>query len=522
MAMFQKISTQPLWVVPIAVVILIRVLLLNVNSAEWGDSYRILRASNYVRYLSYPEDEKRPPLFSALLAIRPGNVDAVLWGRIFMLGVSFLELFVFYLLCKKYLPTQNRRLLALLFLFLNPVYLYWSIRIYADVPFSLLVLLCFYVFEVWREKVANGQKPSAILLILMGLICGLGILTRFEGYLLAASTGMGIFFVGQKQTGSKIKALLKFVLATGIIILPWLIYRNPLTSSYFEEPAGRKYDLSMFLTYLTSYLLVLGVLPAFAVIANLVKDNWKQKILTSFKKYPHIIIFVVLESLLILAWPAAVPRLFVPVIPFLVILLVKSLDGFERQTKGCAIICSTVLIALYIVVQNKIRLQFLGPHTLVFITVIILGVLGSLAMVTKNRALFITSALISMLALSASTIYLHKDVYKSIVDVARFPLREPAGKIIHNDTAGIISWYHPTSEYKNYDTKKYLTQEYLDQNQFQYVIITNEFDPNLEIDLKKRPYLELIKESNYARGGKMFFTWLVKVKNETINSNTLL
>jgi len=457
-----------------------------------------------------------------LLAIRPAGIDAVLWGRIFMLGISFLALFVFYLLCKKYLPTQHQRLLALVFLFLNPVYLYWSIRIYADVPFSLLVLLCIYVFEVWREKVANGQKPSAILLILMGLICGLGILTRFEGYLLAMSIAVGIFFVAQKQTGSKVKKLVGFILATGIIILPWLIYRNPLTSSYFEEPAGRKYDFTMFLTYLISYLFVLGVLPAFAVMTNILRDDWKQKILTIIQRYPHIIVFVVLESLLILAWPAAVPRLFVPVIPFLVILLVKSLDGFELQTKGRTIICSTVLIALYIVVQNNLRLQFLGPHTLVFITVIILGIVGSFALLIKNRAVFITSAVLSMLALSASTIYLHKDVYKSIADIAGFSLREPAGKIIHNDTAGIIGWYRPSSEYKNFDNKKYLTQEYLVQNQVQYVIITNEFDPNLEIDLKKRPYLELIKESNYTRGGKMFFTWLVKVKNETINNNTLL
>lgn len=522
MAMFQKIGTGAFWTISVVILILIRLLLLNVNSAEWGDSYRILRASNYVRQLSYPDDEKRPPLFSALLAIRPYNIDAVVWGRIFMLGISFTTLFTFWLLCKKSLPTQNQRLLALVFLFLNPVYLYWSIRIYADVPFSLLVLLCFYIFEIWREKKEGGQKPSAILLILLGLTCGLGIITRFEGYLLAVSTAIGIFLVGQKQTGSKIKALVKFIFATGVIILPWLLYKNPLSSSYFEEPVGRKYDFTMFLTYLVSYLYVLGVLPAFAMMAGLVKTDWKQKISTGTKKYPHIISFVMLESVLILAWPAAVPRLFVPVIPFWVILLVKSLDGLEQQTKGWAIVGSMVLIALYIVVQNKLRLQFLGPHTLVFSTIIILGIAGSFALIIKNRALVITSAILSMLALSASTIYLHKGVYKSIVDIARFPLREPAGKIIHNDTASIISWYHPTSEYKNFDNKKHLTREYLTENQIAYLIITNEFDPNLEIDLKKRPYLELVKESNYARSGKMFFTWLVKVKNEAINSNTLL
>ncbi len=506
----------------LATLFLIRALSLNVNSAEWGDSYRILRASNYVRQFSYPDDEKRPPLFSALLAVRPAGIDAVLWGRIFMLGISLLALFVFYLLCKRYLPTQSQRLLALAFLFFNPVYLYWSMRIYADVPFSLLVLLCFYIFEIWREKSANGQKSSAILLILMGLICGLGILTRFEGYLLAASTGMGIFLVAQKRTESKIKTLLVFIFVAGIIILPWLIYKNPLTSSYFEEPAGRKYDSTMLLTYLTSYLFVLGFLPAFAVMTSLVKTDWKQKIRYTIKKHPHITSFVVLESLLILAWPAAVPRLFVPVIPFLVILLVKSLDEFRKQTKISMTIYSAVLIALYTVVQNNLRLQFLGPHTLVFSAVVVLGIIGSFALSLKNQALFITTSLLSMLALSASTIYLHKDIYKSIVDIAKFPLREPAGKIIHNDTASIINWYHPTSEYKNFDNKKYLTQEYLAENGVTYLIITNEFDPNLEIDLKKRPYLELIQESKYTRGGKMFFTWLVKVQNETINSNTLL
>ena len=146
----------------VLIAVILRLWLVNINSAEWGDSYRILRASNYVRQFSYPEDEKRPPLFSILLAIRPTGIDAVLWGRIFMLGVSFLALFVFYLLSKEYLPTQNQRLLALVFLFLNPVYLYWSVRIYADVPFSLLVLLCFYIFEIWM-KICMKSYPLSVL-----------------------------------------------------------------------------------------------------------------------------------------------------------------------------------------------------------------------------------------------------------------------------------------------------------------------------------------------------------------------
>lgn len=119
-----------------------------------------------------------------------------------------------------------------------------------------------------------------------------------------------------------------------------------------------------------------------------------------------------------------------------------------------------------------------------------------------------------MLILSTSTIYLHKDIYRSIKEISTFSLREARGKIIHNDTAGIVNWYFPESKYKSLDvdSKKFLAWKYLQKNSVDYIILTNEFVPNLEIDLKKRPYLELVKESKHITGGKMFFTWLIKVQ----------
>lgn len=486
-----------------AFIIVSRILLINVNSAEWGDSYRILRASNFVREFSYPTDEKRPPLFSALLAIRPDAVDPVLWGRLFMLLVSGTSMLVFYKLCRKFLPTKNQRALALLFLFLNPVYLYWSLRIYADVPFSLLVMLCFLVLELWKEK------PSTAYTGVMGLLCGLAILTRFEGYLLSLATLLGLAVISK----NKVKTLLIFSLATGLAVLPWLIYRNPFTSSYFEEPVGRKYDFEMLITYVISYLFVLGVIPAGALAINYLGKVRSTVLPTVVKRYPHILAFVLLESALILIWPAAVPRLFVPVIPFLVIALVKNIDTFFVGNKvRAAGIVSVLLTLVYTIVQNKLRLQFLGPNTTVFAIVVATSAIVTLLMVLKKRRLFILSAALSMLALSVSTIYLHKDVYRSIKEISNFSLREAHGKIIHNDTASIVNWYFPKSEYKNFDNKKYLTQGYLLEEGVDFIIITNEFDPNLEIDLKKRPYLHLVTESKYVRGGKMFFTWLVKVQ----------
>lgn len=514
------------FVIAIVATLIARTLLINVNSAEWGDSYRILRASNFVQQFSYPSDEKRPPLFSIPLAIRPTNIDAVLWGRVVMLGISFLSLYVFYKLSKKYLATQNQRIFAITLLALNPVYLYWSLRIYADVPFSLLVMLCFYVFELWREKWNDQDKPSMLYPAVMGFICGLGILTRFEGHLLTLATIIGILVVAKAPSGQRIKVSAVFFLSVALVTLPWLIYRNPLTSSYFEETAGRKYDIEMLLTYLVSYIFVLGIIPAGSLSVIYFSRKSPMKLPSAFKKYPHIVIFILLESFLILAWPAAIPRLFVPIIPFLIIAFVKSFasspvwkdrydEGSAMTTRKSAItgVLAMILTAIYIIAQNHLRLQFLGPHTVVFVFISAVSVICTLSIILKHRQLFILSAVISMLTLSASTIYLHKDIYRSIKEISTFSLSAVAdGKIIHNDTASIVNWYFPESEYKNLDNKKYLTQEYLTENNIDYIILTNEFDPNLEINLKKRPYLELVKESKHTTGGKMFFTWLIKVQ----------
>ena len=49
--------------------IFIHLILININVAEWGDSYRILRASEHIRNdFTYPLDEKRPPLYSIFLS----------------------------------------------------------------------------------------------------------------------------------------------------------------------------------------------------------------------------------------------------------------------------------------------------------------------------------------------------------------------------------------------------------------------------------------------------------------------
>ena len=266
----------PLSFYALIIFFIFHIVLFNVNTAEWGDSYRILRASEFIRQGSYPIEEKRPPLFSIFTALRPSFVDAVVWGRVVVFVFSLLAFLLFNELLKIYIKENKYRFLALLFFMFNPVYLYWSLRIMADVPFSFFVLLAFYISKKYSNR--GYLKP-----ILLGFISGLSILTRFEGYLLFGSLILGAFFnwkdlekiiESKKCFLSKLfklifknwKALVIVGLTTSFTILPWVLYRNPFKSSYFEETSRRTYDFKMIWIYFVSITYSFGFSSAFYFI----------------------------------------------------------------------------------------------------------------------------------------------------------------------------------------------------------------------------------------------------------------
>lgn len=492
----------------ITTLLILRVSITNINKAEWGDSYRILRASNFIRNFSYPKDEKRPPLFSALLAIRPQNVDPVFWGRGFMLFLYLLTLFVFYKYLKFFFPYNKQKLLALAFLIINPVYLYWSLRIYADLLFSFFVLCSFYAFENYK------QKPNIKNLFLMGFLCGLAVLTRFEGYLLSASLAFSIFTINKKPSITLLKELTIFAFGFTFTSIWWLIYQNPLSSAYFQEAKERSYGLRSFAVFSISYLYMLGSVTPFALILNTVKIEIKE-IIKLINKYPNIFAFIILESILIMLWPAAVPRLFVSLAPVFVVFYVKSLKYFDKDVnkKTGVFLTSLLLWMIYILAQGAIREQFFGSQKTISLMIVVLGLASLFAIYFKLEKIYIASSFFSALLMSFSVIYIHKNIYASIREITSFPLREivKCDKTWHNDLSGIVSWYIPNSDYKNFDNKKYLELGYLEKEGVDCLIITNEFNPDMQIDLGKRPYLSLTNKSEIKRGGKIFFTWLIKV-----------
>ena len=385
----------------------------------------------------------------------------------------------------------------------------------ADVPFSFFVLLAFYLLSKW-DKV--GYKR----LLVLGATCGLAILTRFEGYLLFAGVITGVVF---KKNENRMKLSFRSIflkvyenkwklvvlgLTTLVVLIPWLTYRNPLRSSYFEETSGRTYDLKMIWIYFSSLLFSLGFTGAFYFIFR--RFNPSRRF---FTENIGISTFIILEMSLILLWPAAIPRLFVPLVPFFIILLVMCLKDFswsENSGKDTAGFFALLLL-FFVISQYFLKLQFLMPVKTIFGILVLIQVISIVFIYFGKKRLFLASILISSIVWSLSVIYIHKDIYTAIKSASLFTAENLRGKVVYNDTTSTSDWYLNYSglssevrgEKWDFLEKGNLSYTKLLKEDVSYVITTNEdgneFDRGIE-DLK---HLKLIQSFRYNIGSKEFF-----------------
>lgn len=508
--------------------IIVHIALFNVNVAEWGDSYRILRASEFIRDGSYPSNEKRPPLFSIFTALRPDFIEQVTWGRVVMLVFSLLSFFIFNKLVKIYIKNQKYQFIALMLFTFNPIYLYWSIRIMADVPFSFFVMSGFYIFKKTFDKSIKKY-------LLLGLVSGLSILTRFEGYLFLFSLLTAVLLSNVTLKDLIVKKnfisiilvqlrkgwinLLILGLSAFVTILPWILYRNPLDSSYFGETARRIYDLKMVWVYLVSLLFSIGSVIAFYFFILDFKG-----VGDFFSKNVDISVFTLFELILILLWPSAVPRLFVALIPIFIIVLTKCIerdfesDRYNSQKKILDNLLPYFLFLVFIISQYFLKLQFLITDKILFVILVFLQVVVILSYTLKKKILFLAVLIVSSIVWSLSIIFMHKDIYSAIKSAAIYSKDNLSGNVVYNDTASVADWYinyySPREDLRgrkmNFMSRSDLRYNNLSGKKVSYLIATNENGALFYKDIDTLKHLKLIESFRYNIGDKELFANIYK------------
>lgn len=399
----------------------------------------------------------------------------------------------------------------------------------ADVPFSFFVLLFFYLNSKWPKK-------DYLKIFLLGIVCGLSILTRFEGYLLLGAGIVEVIFQREDLFKNKIKIknilsvflknfgnMIPLVLATLLVIGPWLVYRNPLRSKYFDEAEKRVYDLKMIWTYFTSLIYILGFTSGISFVIL------KFKIAKDFLlKNIGLTAFILLELVLILFWPAAIPRLFAPLIPFFIIVTTKCLEFYmeecntEPKRDYRVLLANIFFVLFYLLSQYFLKLQFLVLGYRMLAAVFLIQVTSLILLFLRKNNVYFVSIVFSSIFWSIYTINMHRYVFKTVKEASQYASDNLVGTIAYNDISAIPDWYLNISDSKCdnsgvhmlFEDNVNLKYSKLKDKKIDYLILSNEHNPDVSVGLEKRKYLQPIKEFSYNVNETVFFAKIIRFNQD--------
>ena len=193
--------------------------------------------------------------------------------------------------------------------------------------------------------------------------------------------------------------------------------------------------------------------------------------------------------------------------------IVRGLSQFWAKYLGFQVIPFGLLLFLYIVSQFFLKLQFLVLVRSVFILVILLQLLMAYTIIRRTSKGFYFLLVIILLIWSFSTIWIHKDIFRSINSASIFIKNNLKGEVVHNDVSYVSSWYlkQNGTYFSKIEKDSTSFEDYLNTGA-SYVLVTNEHNTDLSFDIEKRPYLTLLKDFEYKVNGKVFFSRIYKLK----------
>jgi len=272
----------------------------------------------------------------------------------------------------------------------------------------------------------------------------------------------------------------------------------------------------MVLIYILSFLFSFGVAagPYFLYKA-------KATTLKLFRAHYPIAGFILFELVLVLVWPAAVPRLFIPILPFFILVLTVGIFEFvakERVNRTAVGIVLLILLGLYVIGQYVLRLQFLVSSRSYFMAITLVQLVIAAACLSKTKKYLPVLVFLSSLLWSFFVIDAHRLIFISVKNAGEYVAQNLSGTVAYNDVSSVSDWYTnykgstTRGFYYNTDSKKNLDYKNLLSAGIDYLIITNEHNTTMTLDLEKRPYLELLKEFRYNVNGSEFFAKVIKLR----------
>jgi len=449
----------------ILLIIISRSLFINYNFAEWGDSYHYIKAGEYITKFSYPKEEKRLPLYPLVISLGSLTPNPIVFARYINFIIFVLSILLTYDISYRVFKSQTASFLTVLILAFNPLFFYWSLRIMAINLLALLVIV-----SVWI-KVRLRSKYKYLVL---GLLSGLAFLTRFDGLLLFFSFAFVLLYK------RRFLDLVKLSSASLVTVSPWLL-RNQIMfgsfykSNYFSELSQFSYGLTDAMVWLATVLFLFCAPYIWSFLTKKVSIKLVDPVWITY-----FLLIIILNFL----WPAAVPRLFVPVLPIISVsivglLLIVNLEKKEVK-KGL------FLILAFFVLRSLVRRPFLlfGKFGLLFVLFFNLISLFWASLNFKITKIFaVLVLLMAQFIVLYSVLKLHKNVGRTVLEASNYALSKK-GLIAYSDETGVTQYYLNNDRGLRFNQSLSAKDQYnwVKENKVLYIVETSERNEGEALD----------------------------------------
>lgn len=258
----------------------------------WDEPVYLSNAQSHLTPTHFTEDFRFPGLEYILAGAFSLFGSSLFVAQIVMVLFSLLGIFAFYLLAKElFIQTKNSTLfeiVATLSFALLPPMIFWSFRVYTDIPSVACMLLSIYFFirsipiQKKSKKFLSSRCSKLYWCVaLAGVFASLSFLLRFSTILFVIP--LGIYLLWTKR----FKHILYFAVGALLTLAPWMLYNvvvysHPLWDVFAQGGAVASYTvwqpISILINYLLAIhsLLLLGIPLAFYQLKSQPK---KQQVL---------------------------------------------------------------------------------------------------------------------------------------------------------------------------------------------------------------------------------------------------
>jgi 4-amino-4-deoxy-L-arabinose transferase-like glycosyltransferase len=440
-----------------------RILLINFNATETGDSNTFLQIAKDFSNGDFLSIISKPPLLPFLNGLLAFLIDVKIAGRILVSLASISSVAIFYLLLRELEFGIGLSSFAMLLFGLNPLFLAWSGRVFAEPLYTLFIILAFLIFFKKSFRLRNLALSICVLA---------AVLSRYEGVILLLLF-LAIFLIRKKYrslawlasvNGGAIALGLLIIVVSGVKIGA---LNYAISLSLYHPP---KQVLELF-TYL---IFVYGLSSILIMQIRGFRSLWQN----DKKKMIIFSLFVVL-SLSVIYLIGFSPRLLYPLLPVLILLAAYGIRDMHTIDRRMLLIFSLLIAALFIPVSYFFKTLYIAGN----ITGVVLWLIASICFVTglyygknsKFSTIMIIASVILVGIMSFNVLNQQKNIYITTQQAVNF-LKDQK-RVAYSDETGVTGltygdYWHLTQRIKEIQDQL----KWLEERKPDFILITNEFD----------------------------------------------